>query len=46
MAIIAGAHSTYDEAIGTAGNAGKIKPVALDKIAERYANGEYATVTA
>ena len=34
------------EAFGTAGNAGKIKPVALEKIAERYANGEYATVTA
>ena len=28
------------EAFGTAGNADKIKPIALDAMAERYANGE------
>jgi fructose-bisphosphate aldolase class II len=32
------------EAFGTAGQAGKIKPIPLDKLAERYAKGELGAV--
>ncbi|UCD67579.1 MAG: fructose-bisphosphate aldolase class II [Betaproteobacteria bacterium] len=34
------------EAFGTAGNAGKIKPVPMEAIAERYASGQYKTLAA
>jgi fructose-bisphosphate aldolase class II len=33
------------EAFGTAGNAGKIKPIPMETMADRYAKGEYAAVT-
>ena len=34
------------EAFGTAGNAGKIKPIPMETMADLYAKGEYAAVTA
>ena len=34
------------EAFGTAGNAGKIKPIPMETMADRYIKGEYAAVTA
>jgi len=32
------------EAFGTAGQAGKLKPIALDAMADKYARGELRTV--
>ena len=34
------------KAFGTAGNAGKIKPIPMETMADLYAKGEYAAVTA